>query len=82
MHKTMMIGVVVLACAAAPAQAAGERTLTGVAIGAGAGALIAGPVGAVAGGVIGGVVGGPKFSRTSGKRCWYDRDGHRHCKYY
>ncbi len=81
MRKLLMMGVVFLACAAAPAHAASDRMLTGVAIGAGTGALIAGPVGAVAGGVIGGVIGGPRISR-GGKRCWYDRAGYRHCKYY
>lgn len=81
MCKVLMIGMALAALAATPAQAASERTLTGVAIGAGTGALVAGPVGAVAGGVIGGVIGGPKISR-GGKRCWYDRNGRRHCGYY
>jgi osmotically inducible lipoprotein OsmB len=82
MRKLTMIGIVLASCAATPAYAASERTLTGVAIGAGTGALVAGPVGAVVGGVIGGAVGGPKFSRNSGRRCWYDRGGYRHCRYY
>ena len=41
-------------------------TLSGVAIGAGTGAIILGPIGAVAGGVVGAIVGGPDLSR--GKR--------------
>jgi hypothetical protein len=58
-------------------------TLEGVAIGAGSGALIAGPPGAVVGGVIGGVVGGPNLVRPRHGRghraCWRDRHGARHC---
>ena len=81
MHKLFIIGAAFAAfVAATPAQAMGERTLTGVAIGAGTGALVAGPIGAVAGGVIGGVVGGPRVSRGH-KECWYDRHGHRHCQW-
>lgn len=81
MRKLLVVCAALMAFAATPAHAAGERTWTGVAIGAGTGALVAGPIGAVAGGVIGGVVGGPRISRV-GKRCWYDRGGHRHCKYF
>jgi osmotically inducible lipoprotein OsmB len=75
------IGVAALAAvlAGSPASAGpGERTLSGVAIGAGAGAVVAGPVGAVAGGVVGAVIGGPKISRH--KHCWRDRRGRRHCR--
>lgn len=54
---------------------AGERTITG----AGAGALVLGPVGAVVGGGIGAFVGGPRITRTSGrKRCWHDNAGVKH----
>lgn len=81
MRKFLIIGAgVAVLAAVSPAQAASERTLTGVAIGAGTGALVAGPIGAVAGGVIGGVVGGPRVSRGH-KECWYDRGGHRHCRW-
>ncbi len=64
-------------------QSAGaqNRTLTGIAIGAGTGALIAGPVGAVVGGVLGGAVGGPRVTRRF-KECWYERDGTRVCRFY
>jgi len=81
MRKLLIIGVALSACAATPAHAMGERTMTGVAIGAGTGAIVAGPIGAVGGGLVGGIIGGPKISR-GGKRCWYDRNGHRHCKHY
>jgi len=81
MRKVLIAAAIFAACAAMPAYAAGERMLTGVVIGAGTGALIAGPVGAVAGGVIGGAIGGPRISRA-GKRCWYDRAGYRHCGYF
>ncbi len=78
MRKLFIIGTALAAAAiASPAQAASERTLTGAAIGAGAGAVVLGPVGAVAGGAIGAWVGGPKVSRN--KHCWWDRHGYRHC---
>ena len=70
-----------LALIATPLSAqAGERTVTGAAIGAGAGAIVLGPVGAVAGGAIGAWVGGPRISRSAArKRCWHDNAGVRHC---
>ena len=81
MRKFLMMGAVsaTLVAAGAPAQAQ-QRTLTGAAIGAGAGAIVAGPVGAVAGGAIGAWVGGPRFSRKY-RECWYDRGGHRSCRW-
>ena len=81
MRKLLVIGAVCAAFLANSAAAnAGERLWTGVAIGAGTGALVAGPPGAVVGGVIGGVVGGPRLSRSY-KECWYDRVGYRHCRW-
>ena len=60
--------------------AAHAGTLEGVAIGAGTGAVIAGPPGAVVGGVIGGVVGGPDVVNHSHHRhCWINDRGYRHC---
>lgn len=81
MRKFLMMSAVgaALVIAGTPAQAQ-QRTLTGAAIGAGAGAIVAGPVGAVAGGAIGAWVGGPRFSRKY-RECWYDRGGHRHCRW-
>ena len=82
MRKFMIAGAAVMAAAAmSPAAQAQERLWTGVAIGAGTGALVAGPPGALVGGVIGGVVGGPRLSRRH-KECWYDRRGDRHCRNY
>jgi len=83
MRKFLIAGAVFSACAAisTPAFAASERTLTGVAIGAGTGALVAGPIGAVAGGVVGGIVGGPRVSSGGYKECWRDRWGERHCRW-
>jgi hypothetical protein len=78
-----MIGALcaALTTAGTAAQAAiKERTLTGAAIGAGAGAIVLGPIGAVAGGALGAWIGGPKLSRGT-KECWYDRDGTRHCRW-
>lgn len=52
--------------------------MTGVAIGAGPGALIAGPPGAIIGGVAGAVIGGPRLTRGGKYR---DRRGRRHCRW-
>jgi osmotically inducible lipoprotein OsmB len=82
MRKIFAIGfaaMFVTSISLTPAHA-GERTITGAAIGAGAGALVLGPVGAVVGGGIGAFVGGPRLTRASGhKRCWHDSAGVRHC---
>ena len=80
MKKLVMTAIVLAAVGLAAPANAGERTITGAAIGAGAGALVLGPVGAVAGGAIGAWVGGPRISRASAsKRCWRDDAGVRHC---
>jgi hypothetical protein len=73
----LKIGLLVLTFAAIPiiAQAG---TLEGVAIGAGTGAVIAGPPGAVVGGVIGGVVGGPNLVHRH-RHCWISASGYRRC---
>ena len=82
MRQVLMIGAVCAAVAATSATAhAQERLWTGVAIGAGTGAIVAGPPGAVVGGVIGGIVGGPRLSGRRYKECWYDRGGYRHCRW-
>ena len=68
---------------------ASAGTLEGVGIGAGTGAVIAGPPGAVVGGVIGAVVGGPNIIRRGrydrnhrgNRHCWSDRRGDRHCSW-
>lgn len=78
MSKTLIAVILALATITTAANArVRERTVTGVAIGAGTGAVIAGPPGAVVGGVIGGVVGGPRLSH---RHCWRGRDGYRHCR--
>ena len=71
------IGATFAALAALPvtANAQEERTVTGAAIGAGTGAVIAGPPGAV----VGAVVGGPRI--THHRSCWMDDDGDRHCRW-
>jgi osmotically inducible lipoprotein OsmB len=81
--RKVVIGIVALAALSIASTAnagSNDSTLTGVAIGAGSGAVIAGPIGAVAGGLIGAVVGGPTFHRQ--KHCWRDDRGRRHCKWY
>jgi len=50
-----------------------DRTVTGAAIGAGAGLVVAGPPGALVGGVIGAVVGGPKVGYYQGHRSYTDQ---------
>jgi hypothetical protein len=82
MRTIMIAGIVALALAATPGEAAAqERILTGAAIGIGVGAVVAGPPGAVVGGVLGAAVGGPRLSRRY-QECWYDRAGMRHCRFY
>jgi hypothetical protein len=84
MHKLAVAAAAMLTLAVVPpaAHAAGERTLTGAAIGAGTGAVVAGPPGAVVGGVVGAVVGGPRISHSHRSRtCWYDAGGMRHCRW-
>ena len=77
MRKTILTCAALAALIIAPAAAnANERVYTGVAIGAGAGAVVAGPVGAVVGGVVGAVVKGPRLRH---RECWMSRSGHRHC---
>jgi hypothetical protein len=70
------IGAVFATLATLPlaASAQEERTLTGAAIGAGTGAVIAGPPGAV----VGAVVGGPRISHQ--RLCWMDDDGDHRCR--
>ena len=77
--RKIMIGMLAVAAIAAGSVTAnaGERQVTGAAIGAGAGLVVAGPVGAVAGGVIGATVGGPRISH---RHCWRDSHGYRHCR--
>ena len=75
MRSILNAGMVVLTLAALPV-AAQAGTLEGVAIGAGSGAIIAGPPGAV----VGGVVGGPDIVRHSRHRhCWINDNGNRRC---
>jgi hypothetical protein len=78
MSRLFMAMATLLAIATAADAAPRESTLTGVAIGAGAGAIVAGPPGAIVGGVVGAVVGGPRISNK--RACWRDRDGVRHCR--
>ena len=74
MRAMFKVGILVLALAAAPIVAQ-AGTLEGVAIGAGTGAVIAGPPGAVVGGVIGGVVGGPNLVGHRHRHCWINDRG-------
>jgi hypothetical protein len=77
MRSVVKTGLFVLMLAATP-FAAQAGTLEGVAIGAGTGAVIAGPPGAIVGGVIGGVVGGPNIVHHR-RHCWINENGYRRC---
>jgi len=77
MHATFKVGMIVLSLSTVPLVAEAGK-VEGVGIGAGTGAVIAGPPGAVVGGVLGYVVGGPNI--ISGRRhCWRNHRGYRHC---
>jgi hypothetical protein len=80
LRKTMVVGVVMMALAAASHDAnAGERHVTGAAIGAGIGAIIAGPPGAIVGGAVGAVVKGPRVTRH--RHCWRGKSGRHYCEW-
>jgi uncharacterized protein YcfJ len=86
--KHLLIGsAFAIACATAtPAAAQSSNTLAGAAIGAGTGAIVLGPPGAVVGGVIGAVVGAPPKSRPVyvrrvQHRCYFDAEGYRRCRW-
>ena len=79
MRSMIKAGMLVLTLAVAMPVVAQAGTLEGVAIGAGSGAIIAGPPGAVVGGVIGGVVGGPNIVGHRHRHCWINRNGYRRC---
>lgn len=79
MRAMLKTGMFVFMLIAMPIMAQ-AGTLEGVAIGAGSGAVIAGPPGAVVGGVIGGVVGGPDLvGRSRHRHCWINDSGIRRC---
>jgi hypothetical protein len=78
MRSMLKAGILVLTLAFLPV-AAQAGTLEGVAIGAGTGAVVAGPPGAVVGGVIGGVVGGPNIVGHRHHHCWTNQNGYRRC---
>jgi osmotically inducible lipoprotein OsmB len=82
MRRILIAGAVICATflTISTAASADERKLTGAAIGAGVGALIAGPAGAVGGVIAGYWLEGPRVTGRSYRTCWYDRDG-RHCRW-
>jgi outer membrane lipoprotein SlyB len=83
MHTALKVGVVVttlcLTPFAGPREAEAGR-MEGVGIGAGVGAIVAGPVGAILGGVIGYAVGGPDLVPPRRHACWRGDDGRRYCR--
>jgi hypothetical protein len=78
MRTVLIIAVVMLLGTAGPSLA-GERAITGAAIGGGIGAVVAGPPGAVIGGAVGALVGGPRLTRSR-VVCWRDSRGVRRCR--
>ena len=79
MRTILTIGAVVATLALAPVAAQAGRA-EGVGIGAGVGALVLGPGGAVFGGVIGYAVGGPDLIPRHRYSCWRDARGRRICR--
>ena len=73
MRSILKTGMFALMLAAMPI-AVQAGTLEGVAIGAGTGAVIAEPPGAV----VGGVIGGPNIGHRH-RHCWINDKGYRHC---
>ena len=81
MNTLGKVGLLALALVAMPITAQ-AGTIEGVAIGAGAGAVVAGPPGAVVGGVVGAVTGGPNIiHRHRHRHCYTNRHGVRHCSW-
>jgi hypothetical protein len=79
MRKLFFVGATIAACAIVPVNSdAGERHVTGAAIGAGLGAIVAGPPGAIVGGAVGAVLKGPRITR---RHCWTARSGRRYCEW-
>ncbi len=80
MRALILSGAISALLIVAPAATnAGEKHVTGAAIGAGVGAVLAGPPGAIVGGAIGAVVKGPRISKR--RYCWTGRSGRRHCEW-
>src|SRR5258706_13561154 len=79
MRTAMKLGTLIVALSAAPLGAEAGK-VEGVGIAAGAGAVVAWPVGPVVGGVVGYTVVGPNIGSRAGNRpCWRDDRGSRHC---
>jgi osmotically inducible lipoprotein OsmB len=58
---------------------AGEKHITGAAIGAGIGAIFAGPPGAIVGGAVGAFVKGPRITRH--RYCRSGKNGREYCEW-
>jgi hypothetical protein len=75
--KKLFAAAVISAAVLVPAVASAQERLFDGALGAGAGALAFGPIGAVAGGVVG-YTSGPNIASGLGVRHHYRRTHHRH----
>ncbi|MEJ1159914.1 hypothetical protein [Prosthecomicrobium sp. N25] len=78
MRNAILATTLLVSLSAVTAADAQERRITGAAIGAGVGAVVAGPPGAIAGGAVGAYVGGPKVTTRARTHC-YTRNGKRYC---
>jgi hypothetical protein len=78
MRAVLGFAMLIAALTAGPFVANAGK-VEGVGIGAGVGAIVAGPVGAVVGGVAGYAIGGPNIVSRPRYRCWRDDFGRRHC---
>ena len=77
MKRILAVATVVGAIVLVPAVASAQERIFDGALGAGAGALAFGPVGAVAGGLVG-YTAGPNIASTMGVRRSHHRYHHRH----
>jgi outer membrane lipoprotein SlyB len=80
MQRHILAGVIFGALVLVPATAeSGEKHITGAAIGAGVGAIVAGPPGAILGGAVGAYVKGPRVTKY--RHCWTGRSGRLYCEW-
>jgi hypothetical protein len=80
MRNLMFTGALAALLVGLPSAAgAGEKHMTGAAIGAGIGAIFGGPPGAIVGGAVGAYVKGPRI--TKHRYCWRAKNGRQTCEW-
>jgi osmotically inducible lipoprotein OsmB len=79
--RNLIYAIMLAACLALLpyAVSASEKHMTGAAIGAGIGAILAGPPGAILGGAVGAYVKGPRI--TKHRYCWTGKNGRDYCEW-